>query len=112
MLLVLIAVLSLPHLDPRKARDIPEEHYKRMVETRDSIQQKYSQQTDLGRILFRIEATATASTTLAHESFFSDYSGNVLTTEKRSNFQLRAMQNFVTSIEDTIIQSRSCMVDT
>ncbi|MEF1210910.1 ATP-binding protein [Vibrio alginolyticus] len=32
--------------------------------------------------------------------FFSDYSGNVLTTEKRSNFQLRAMQNFVTSIED------------
>ncbi|MDF4876526.1 envelope stress sensor histidine kinase CpxA, partial [Vibrio parahaemolyticus] len=55
MLLVLIAVLSLPHLDPRKARDIPEEHYKRMVETRDSIQQKYSQQTDLGRILFRIE---------------------------------------------------------
>ncbi|EOY2076395.1 envelope stress sensor histidine kinase CpxA [Vibrio alginolyticus] len=100
MLLVLIAVLSLPHLDPRKARDIPEEHYKRMVETRDSIQQKYSQQTDLGRILFRIEGNRHGKHDPRPRVFFSDYNGNVLTTEKRSNFQLRAMQNFVTSIED------------
>ncbi|MED5503927.1 MAG: envelope stress sensor histidine kinase CpxA, partial [Pseudomonadota bacterium] len=37
MFLVLMAVLSLPHLDPRKARDIPQDHYQRMIEIRDGI---------------------------------------------------------------------------
>ncbi|EHR4995725.1 envelope stress sensor histidine kinase CpxA [Vibrio parahaemolyticus] len=100
MLLVLIAVLSLPHLDPRKARDIPDEHYQRIIETRDAIQNKYSKETDLGRILFRVEGNRVGKHDPRPRVFFSDYNGNVLTTDKRSNFQLRAMQNFVTSIED------------
>lgn len=100
MLLVLIAVLSLPHLDPRKARDIPDEHYQRIIETRDAIQNKYSKETDLGRILFRVEGNRAGKHDPRPRVFFSDYNGNVLTTDKRSNFQLRAMQNFVTSIED------------
>lgn len=86
--------------DPRKARDIPDEHYQRIIETRDAIQNKYSKETDLGRILFRVEGNRAGKHDPRPRVFFSDYNGNVLTTDKRSNFQLRAMQNFVTSIED------------
>ncbi|MCV5803748.1 hypothetical protein OFN34_33625, partial [Escherichia coli] len=81
-------------------RDIPDEHYQRIIETRDAIQNKYSKETDLGRILFRVEGNRAGKHDPRPRVFFSDYNGNVLTTDKRSNFQLRAMQNFVTSIED------------
>lgn len=70
MLLVLIAVLSLPHLDPRKARDIPDEHYQRIIETRDAIQNKYSKETDLGRIYSVSRATAQVNMTHDHECSF------------------------------------------
>ncbi|UYI46930.1 envelope stress sensor histidine kinase CpxA [Vibrio natriegens] len=100
MLLVLIAVLSLPHLDPRKPRDIPSGPYQRMLEVRDEIQNQYSQETDLGRILFSIEDRRQNKNDPRPRMFFSDYNGKILTTDHRNNFQMRAMQNFVSIIED------------
>jgi len=100
MLLVLIAVLSLPHLDPRKARDIPSAPYQRMLEVRDEIQNQYSKETDLGRILFSIEGRRQNKNDPRPRMFFSDYNGKILTTDHRNNFQMRAMQNFVSIIED------------
>ncbi len=100
MLLVLIAVLSLPHLDPRKPRDIPNAPYQRMQELRDDIQKQYSKETDLGRILFRIEGHRQNKNDPRPRMFFSDYNGKILTTDHRNNFQMRAMQNFVSIIED------------
>lgn len=37
MFLVLMAVLALPHLDPRKARNIPADQYDRFIEARQEI---------------------------------------------------------------------------
>ncbi len=100
MLLVLIAVLSLPHLDPRKARDIPKSPYERMQQLRDDIQNQYKTETDLGRILFSIEGRRHNKNDPRPRMFFSDYNGKILTTDHRNNFQMRAMQNFVSIIED------------
>ncbi len=100
MLLVLIAVLSLPHLDPRKPHDIPKSPYQRMLELRDDIQNQYSKETDLGRILFRIEGRRQNRDDPKPRMFFSDPNGKILTTDHRNNFQMRAMQNFVSIIED------------
>ncbi len=100
MLLVLIAVLSLPHLDPRKARDIPRAPYQRMQVLRDDIQNQYQTETDLGRILFSIERRRHHKNDPRPRVFFSDYNGKILTTAHRNNFQIRAMQNFVSIIED------------
>lgn len=100
MLLVLIAVLSLPHLDPRKARDIPKGPYERMQQLRDDIQNQYKTETDLGRILFSIEGRRHNKNDPRPRMFFSDYNGKILTTDHRNNFQMRAMQNFVSIIED------------
>lgn len=100
MFLVLMAVLSLPHLDPRKARDIPQDHYQRMIEIRDSIEKKYQKETNLGKILFSVEGHRRSKHDPRPQVFFSDHDGNVLTSAARSDFRLRAMQNFVTSIDD------------
>jgi len=82
MFLVLMAVLALPHLDPRKARNIPADQYDRFIEAKQEIEKQYRGETDLGRILFRMERD-----------------GNILTTLKQGDFQLKALKNFVTSIE-------------
>ncbi|AXY00062.1 two-component system sensor histidine kinase CpxA [Vibrio alfacsensis] len=100
MFLVLMAVLSLPHLDPRKARDIPTDHYQRMIEIRDGIEKKFRKQDNLGKILFSIEGNKRSKHDPRPRVFFSDLEGNVLTTSNRKDFQLRALQNFVTSIDD------------
>ncbi len=100
MFLVLMAVLSLPHLDPRKARDIPTDHYQRMIEIRDGIEKKFRKQDNLGKILFSIEGHKRSKHDPRPRVFFSDLEGNVLTTSNRKDFQLRALQNFVTSIDD------------
>ncbi|AQM68644.1 Sensor protein CpxA [Vibrio campbellii] len=100
MFLVLMAVLSLPHLDPRKARDIPKEHYQRMLEIRDGIEKKYRKQDNLGKILFSLEGQRRSKHDPRPRIFFSDHEGNVLSTSSHKDFKLRALQNFVTSIED------------
>ncbi|MGR5422752.1 envelope stress sensor histidine kinase CpxA [Vibrio sp. PNB22_4_1] len=100
MFLVLMAVLSLPHLDPRKARDIPQNHYQRMIEIRDGIEKKYQKETNLGKILFSVEGHRRSKHDPRPQVFFSDYDGNVLTSAESSDFRMRAMQNFVTSIDD------------
>ncbi|MGR5237381.1 envelope stress sensor histidine kinase CpxA [Vibrio alfacsensis] len=100
MFLVLMAVLSLPHLDPRKARDIPQDHYQRMIEMRNGIEKKYQNETSLGKILFSVEGHRRNKHDPRPQVFFSDDEGNVLTSATRSDFRMRAMQNFVTSIDD------------
>ncbi|WP_423839957.1 envelope stress sensor histidine kinase CpxA [Vibrio mytili] len=100
MLLVLIAVLSLPHLDPRKAHNIPDGPYQRILQLRDDVQKEYQQQTNLEHILLSIEGRREHKHDPRPRIFFSDYDGKVLTTDNRKNFHLRAMQNFVSIIED------------
>ncbi|MCU8325431.1 envelope stress sensor histidine kinase CpxA [Vibrio vulnificus] len=100
MFLVLMAVLALPHLDPRKARNIPADQYDRFIEAKQEIEKQYRGETDLGRILFRMERPGDRHGRDGRPRFFiTDYDGNILTTLKQGDFQLKALKNFVTSTE-------------
>ncbi|WP_367987472.1 envelope stress sensor histidine kinase CpxA [Vibrio sp. NTOU-M3] len=99
MFLVLVAVLTLPHLDPRVSRDISPEHYSRMLKLRDSIEQRYEGRRDLGKILMRLEDPRSSRQDGRPRLFITDTEGNLLTTRKHHDFKLRALKNFVTTIE-------------
>ncbi|KIE19555.1 two-component sensor protein [Vibrio sinaloensis] len=99
MLLVLVAVLSLPHLDPRKARDIPADHYNRLVDITRSIEKRYAQDDNLARVLFNLEGPNRSPKDPRPRFFVTDQDGNILTTQDRKNFRYRALQNFITSID-------------
>ncbi|KOO10162.1 two-component sensor protein, partial [Vibrio xuii] len=78
MFLVLLAVLALPHLDPRKARDIPPEHFQRMLEAKKNIEQRYKNSTDLGRIIFELEGGNRSHRDGRPRYFLTDVEGNIL----------------------------------
>ncbi|KHT44288.1 envelope stress sensor histidine kinase CpxA [Vibrio sinaloensis] len=99
MLLVLVAVLSLPHLDPRKARDIPADHYNRLVDITRSIEKRYAQDDNVARVLFNLEGPNRSPKDPRPRFFVTDQDGNILTTQDRKNFRYRALQNFITSID-------------
>ncbi|EKO3648244.1 envelope stress sensor histidine kinase CpxA [Vibrio metschnikovii] len=97
MLLVVIAVLSLPHLDPRKSRDIPSESLQRMREYQQILEKRFIRQDDLSRIITELESGSHHSS--RPRFFVTDQDGNILTTKRHENFQLKALKNFTTSIE-------------
>ncbi len=99
MLLVLLAVLSLPHLDPRIARDVPADHYDQLSMMVNKTERRFHGETDLAKILFRLEGDVRSSRDKKPRYFVSDLEGNVLTTRNPKDFKLRALQNFITSME-------------
>ncbi|UPQ88193.1 envelope stress sensor histidine kinase CpxA [Vibrio sinaloensis] len=105
MLLVLFAVLSLPHLDPRKARDIPSDHFQRLEEVKTGIESRYANENNLARILVQLENPRRSGRDDRHNredrpSFFiTDLEGNIVTVNERKDFRYRALQNFITSVD-------------
>lgn len=99
MFLVLVAVLSLPHLDPRKARDIPADHYDRLQELKSNIERRYQNEDNLAKVLYRLEGPKRSPKDPRPRFFVTDLDGNILTTQDRKNYKYRALQNFITSVE-------------
>ncbi|WP_099609529.1 envelope stress sensor histidine kinase CpxA [Vibrio coralliilyticus] len=100
MFLVLIAVLSLPHLDPRKSRDIPADHYKKLIGIKQKIEKNFAREQDLRRIIFQLEGPKRSPRDPRPRFVLTDLEGNILTTRDRKDFKLKAVQNFITSIEN------------
>ncbi|AIS53621.1 envelope stress sensor histidine kinase CpxA [Vibrio coralliilyticus] len=100
MFLVLIAVLSLPHLDPRKSRDIPADHYKKLIGIKQNIEKNFAREQDLRRIIFQLEGPKRSPRDPRPRFVLTDLEGNILTTRDRKDFKLKAVQNFITSIEN------------
>ncbi|WGY48110.1 envelope stress sensor histidine kinase CpxA [Vibrio sp. ABG19] len=99
MMLVVIAVLSLPHLDPRKSRDMPADAYQRMLEQKEVIEARFSGDKNLARIIKVLENRADEPHEKGPRFFITDQEGNILTTRKHPDFKLKALRNFTTSIE-------------
>ena len=100
MFLVLVAVLSLPHLDPRRSRDIPAAHYAKLIEAKQKIEQRFANERDLRQIIFQLERPRRSNREPRPRFVLTDLDGNILTTQNRKDFKLKAVQNFITSIED------------
>ena len=97
---MLIAVLSLPHLDPRKSRDIPADHYKKLIGIKQKIEKNFAREQDLRRIIFQLEGPKRSPRDPRPRFVLTDLEGNILTTRDRKDFKLKAVQNFITSIEN------------
>ncbi|WP_417528593.1 envelope stress sensor histidine kinase CpxA [Marinomonas shanghaiensis] len=101
--LVILAVLALPHFDPRKSRDIAPPHYERMLEIRDSVQQAFSSAQDLRGVLEHLEGRAHRGPGPDDNRlrlFITDRDGNIQTSDRRPDFIFKALRNFVTTIDN------------
>ncbi|MCL9776401.1 envelope stress sensor histidine kinase CpxA [Vibrio methylphosphonaticus] len=103
MLLVLIAVLSLPHLDPRVAREVQGEHLERLYKLRDSVEKRFDGQNNLGKIIYRFDKPPTQTNNHRNSNgarlFLADMDGNILSTQRHEDFKIKALKNFITSVE-------------
>lgn len=108
MFLVLLAVLAIPHLDPRKSRDLPPEMHQRIIVQKEMLEEHFRDETNLTRILMFLEGNGNRGFgPMKHNEdrderprfFVTDLDGNVLTARERPDFKYKALQNFATSIE-------------
>ena len=108
MFLVLLAVLAIPHLDPRKSRDLPPEMHQRIIVQKEMLEEHFRDETNLTRILMFLEGNGNRGFgPMKHNEnrderprfFVTDLDGNVLTAREHPDFKYKALQNFATSIE-------------
>ncbi len=99
MFLVLMAALSLPHLDPRKARDISADHLLHLQEMVKDIEAQFAHETNLARILFQLEDPRLNSRERQVRFYVTDSNGQILSIRGKHDFRERAIQNFITNSE-------------
>ncbi|MGF1843666.1 envelope stress sensor histidine kinase CpxA [Vibrio clamense] len=98
MLLVLLAVLTLPHLDPRVARDVPPDHLSRLFSIQKNTEARFQNNDNLTSIIYSLEKSDHRSGKARF--FITDLEGNILTIRKHKDFKFKAVQNFISSIDD------------
>lgn len=100
MFLVTLVVLALPHFDPRKTRDIRPPYYERLTQIRDQIEQEFLSAHSIEQVLsvFGVKPSRGANDN-RFRVFLTDIDGNILTAYRRPDFTLKALRNFVTTIE-------------
>ncbi len=106
MLMVLVAVLYLSHLDPRKQRDIPPSQMIKYERIRDYIESKYQQEPDLQKIIRDFNRQARPQKSNRPSLFLADLSGNILTGKARKANHFRELRNFVTGYSGTTPKQR------
>lgn len=108
MFLVLMAVLSLPHFDPRKVSDIPAPYYKRLLDARDNIQEHFRGVNSIETVVSALHQRHSQHER-EHDKrrgdrnfdfFLTDLDGNVLRQNGRPSPEERAVRNLVTNIDD------------
>lgn len=98
MLLVLIAVLALPHLDPRNVRDIPNDHWERLTSFKQSIEERFENKTNLNYILSELKSKHHRKD--GPSVFLSDINGVLLSFSNNKDPRYRALQNFISTIDN------------
>ncbi|MFC5076315.1 Sensor protein CpxA [Vibrio thalassae] len=110
MLLVLIAVLALPHLDPRVTKEISGEPLEQLLSLRDKVEKRFAGQSNLGRIIYQLDKPESRHKgnhkQRAPSVFIVDQEGNILSTQKNPDFKTKVLKNFITSVDsfDTPMQ--------
>ncbi|MBR7889572.1 envelope stress sensor histidine kinase CpxA [Marinomonas sp. A79] len=101
MFLVTLAVLALPHFDPRKTRDIEPTHFDRMLEIRDRMQQVFADERDVKAILKSLEERSYRNTDDdKRRVFLTDLDGTIMSADRRNDQSYRSLRNFVSMIDN------------
>ncbi|MDN2482252.1 envelope stress sensor histidine kinase CpxA [Vibrio agarivorans] len=99
IMLVVIAVLSLPHLDPRKVRDLTTEHAQRLDRLARNVENHYRMTTDLDVIIEDFNQQLNTSRHRKPSLYLVDGEGNILTQGDRSDYKRKVLKNFVSSTD-------------
>ncbi|KII79290.1 envelope stress sensor histidine kinase CpxA [Vibrio renipiscarius] len=99
MFLVVIAVLALPHLDPRKPHSVPQANLAKMSLFAERIEKHYQGVTTLAQVLRDIEKDRPSKRDPRPRYFITDLEGNILTPQKQRDFKTRGLQNLISTIE-------------
>jgi len=97
MLLVLVAVLALPHLDPRQPHTITKDHLQRIQTVTQVIEQRFAQAPNLTYVLNQFKKRDHHPD--RPEFYLTDLEGNLVTRERGR--QRRYLQNFISEMELT-----------
>jgi len=99
MMLVLLAVLALPHLDPRKPHAISTDNLEKMQRFARHVEQSYQGESNLKRLLRRIDADRPSPRDRKPRYILTDLEGNILNLQRQRDFKVRALQNLISTIE-------------
>ncbi|MDW6091605.1 envelope stress sensor histidine kinase CpxA [Vibrio rhizosphaerae] len=112
MLLILIVVLLLPNLDPRKARDLPTSERQRLVAIKENLETRFAGEQDLSLILRTLSARFIRQSRQHNmhsqplrdnqdkpHLFLTDMAGNILMVNGNPMVNTRILQNFITGVE-------------
>ncbi|RBO83912.1 envelope stress sensor histidine kinase CpxA [Marinomonas aquiplantarum] len=103
MFLIVMVVLTLPHLDPRKSRAISPPHHDMMLKMRDRLEERYAEAHSIEPVIAILEGRPPRNKDKDDRRlrmFLTDLDGNIVTVGKRSDFLDRSLRNFVSSIEN------------
>ncbi|PKF80595.1 two-component system sensor histidine kinase CpxA [Vibrio sp. vnigr-6D03] len=102
MLLVLIAVLILPFLDPRQPHDIPKDHFERVKQSISKLEEKYSDHPNIQAVARKLTNRGGKHHGKRPLIYLTDLEGNLITRERGPI--RKAMQNYITELDLTQIQ--------
>ncbi|SON50842.1 envelope stress sensor histidine kinase CpxA [Vibrio tapetis] len=97
MLLVLFAVLAVPHLDPRQSHQITKDHLQRIEKITKIVERRYGDAPNLTRTLQQMKEHNKHKP--GPEFYLTDLEGNLITQERGR--QKRYVQNFISDIDLT-----------
>ncbi|MGL6261269.1 envelope stress sensor histidine kinase CpxA [Vibrio sp. WXL210] len=100
IMLVVLAALSLPHLDPRKARDVSTEHSQRLTELAQGLEKHHRSSKSIHQVIGSINHQLEQSRGRRVSVYLTDLDGNILTEGEKSNFKRKVLKNFVSSSEN------------
>ncbi|QIA62282.1 envelope stress sensor histidine kinase CpxA [Vibrio astriarenae] len=99
IMLVVIAVLSLPHLDPRKVRELSTEHAERLERLARNVENHYRMTQDLNVIIDDFNKELNKNRHRKPSLYLADSEGNILTQGDRSDYKRKVLKNFVSSTD-------------
>ncbi|REG81299.1 envelope stress sensor histidine kinase CpxA [Marinomonas pollencensis] len=116
MFLVLMAVLALPHLDPRNVKELPQDRYNELLTLTKHIEHRFAAEKDISIISQSLvvkyndytqqldqEKQQTLRARKEHSQppmlFIVDDKDTILTQYRAPNFVYRTVRNFITSVD-------------
>ena len=102
LVIVVVGVLAVPNMDPRKSRNIPPEMHQHMTDSRDMLMGRFVNENDLNHILSRlkrIDARRNPGDKHRPDFYITTLEGKILSQDVRPKAKYRALKNFTSSID-------------
>lgn len=100
ILLIVMIVLSLPHLDPRKSHPLSPQDKNHLVVMKQRIETQFSHMDDLHMIVERLSHPTRHNKDKRMLIFLTDLDGRLISNRNTSAPRFRALHHFISSMDD------------